>query len=122
MNLQVAPLASIYELNTGLLLNCLDGLTDAEAQPDSLAGGQRSPASRSRRVEPRGVGRAQRAPVSSGDRTRLGMIAFLAQHDSYHLGQIAFIRRHWVSRRCPMPAIQYRQQLPSSEQEHPAHS
>ena len=27
------------------------------------------------------------------DTTRLGMIAFLAQHDSYHLGQIAFIRR-----------------------------
>ena len=27
------------------------------------------------------------------DTTRLGMIAFLAQHDSYHLGQIAFLRR-----------------------------
>lgn len=28
-----------------------------------------------------------------GDSTRLGMIAFLAQHDSYHLGQVAFLRR-----------------------------
>ena len=28
-----------------------------------------------------------------GDSTRLGMIAFLAQHDSYHLGQMAFLRR-----------------------------
>lgn len=28
-----------------------------------------------------------------GDTTRLGMIVFLAQHDSYHLGQIAFLRR-----------------------------
>jgi uncharacterized damage-inducible protein DinB len=28
-----------------------------------------------------------------GDSTRLGLIAFLVQHDSYHLGQIAFLRR-----------------------------
>jgi uncharacterized damage-inducible protein DinB len=27
------------------------------------------------------------------DTSRLGMIAFLVQHDSYHLGQIAFLRR-----------------------------
>jgi phytoene synthase len=27
------------------------------------------------------------------DTTRLGMVTFLAQHDSYHLGQIGFIRR-----------------------------
>ena len=27
------------------------------------------------------------------DTTRLGMVAFLVQHDSYHLGQIGFIRR-----------------------------
>jgi uncharacterized damage-inducible protein DinB len=28
-----------------------------------------------------------------GDSTRLGLIAFLAQHDSYHLGQVGFLRR-----------------------------
>jgi uncharacterized damage-inducible protein DinB len=27
------------------------------------------------------------------DTSRLGLIAFLAQHDAYHLGQIGFIRR-----------------------------
>jgi uncharacterized damage-inducible protein DinB len=27
------------------------------------------------------------------DPSRLGMIAFLTQHDSYHLGQLAFLRR-----------------------------
>jgi len=27
------------------------------------------------------------------DGTRLGMIAFLVQHDSYHVGQMAFLRR-----------------------------
>jgi uncharacterized damage-inducible protein DinB len=27
------------------------------------------------------------------DSTRLGMIAFLTQHDSYHVGQAAFLRR-----------------------------
>src|SRR5919112_3009385 len=39
MDPQVAPLAAIYELNTDLLLNCLDGLTDAEAQRRLEAGG-----------------------------------------------------------------------------------
>jgi uncharacterized damage-inducible protein DinB len=29
----------------------------------------------------------------SGDSSRLGLIAFLVQHDSYHLGQIAFLRK-----------------------------
>ena len=34
---------------------------------------------------------ADRFPLADG--TRLGMIAFLVQHDSYHLGQMAFLRR-----------------------------
>jgi uncharacterized damage-inducible protein DinB len=34
---------------------------------------------------------AHRFPID--DHTRLGMIAFLVQHDSYHLGQIGFLRR-----------------------------
>jgi uncharacterized damage-inducible protein DinB len=34
---------------------------------------------------------AHRFPVS--DPSRLGMIAFLTQHDSYHIGQLAFLRR-----------------------------
>ena len=28
-----------------------------------------------------------------GDSSELGMIAFLAQHDSYHIGQMGFLRR-----------------------------
>jgi uncharacterized damage-inducible protein DinB len=32
-----------------------------------------------------------RFPLADG--TRLGMIAFLVQHDSYHVGQMAFLRR-----------------------------
>ncbi len=39
MDPQVAPLALLYELNTDLLLNCLDGLTDAEAQRRLESGG-----------------------------------------------------------------------------------
>jgi uncharacterized damage-inducible protein DinB len=27
------------------------------------------------------------------DTSRLGLIAFLTQHDSYHIGQLAFLRR-----------------------------
>jgi uncharacterized damage-inducible protein DinB len=34
---------------------------------------------------------AHRFPVP--DPTPLGMLAFLAQHDSYHVGQVAFLRR-----------------------------
>jgi uncharacterized damage-inducible protein DinB len=34
---------------------------------------------------------AHRFPLA--DSTLLGLIAFLAQHDSYHLGQLAFLRR-----------------------------
>ena len=37
-----------------------------------------------------------------GDSTRLGLIAFLVQHDSYHLGQIAFLRRQLAK-----PAMSY---------------
>src|SRR5918995_696602 len=39
MESQVAPLAALYDLNTDLLLNCLDGLSDAEAQRRLEAGG-----------------------------------------------------------------------------------
>ena len=151
MELQLAPLALLYELNTDLLLNCLDGLTDEEAQRRLEAGGNSvtflashltdtrhflvarlghplpNPLARyladvrsideirelpsleeirpawlavsahlqavlneltpSELAEPK----IHRFPLE--DSTRLGLITFLAQHDSYHLGQIAFIRR-----------------------------
>jgi uncharacterized damage-inducible protein DinB len=32
-------------------------------------------------------------PIKGGE-TRLGCLAFLVQHDSYHLGQVALLRRH----------------------------
>jgi hypothetical protein len=28
------------------------------------------------------------------DRTRLGALTFLTQHDSYHIGQLALLRKH----------------------------
>lgn len=151
MDPQVTPLASVYDLNTDLLLNCLDGLTDAEAQRRLEAGGNSvtflaghltdsrhflvtrlghplpNPLARyladvrsieeirelpsleeirsawqsvsghlqsvlaeltpSELAEPN----VHRFPLD--DSSRLGMVAFLAQHDSYHLGQIAFLRR-----------------------------
>jgi uncharacterized damage-inducible protein DinB len=151
MDPQVAPLAALFELNTDLLLNCLDGLTDAEAQRRLEAGGNSvtflaghladsrhflvarlghplaNPLARYL-ADVRSIEEIRELPslaelrtgwqaVSSHlqgvlteltpseltepnvhrfpleDSTRLGMIAFLAQHDSYHLGQIAFIRR-----------------------------
>lgn len=39
MNPAVAPLAAILDLNTDLLLNCLDGLSEAETQHRLQGGG-----------------------------------------------------------------------------------
>ncbi|MBS1241632.1 MAG: hypothetical protein H6R40_1059 [Gemmatimonadetes bacterium] len=38
-----------------------------------------------------------------GDRTTLGSVAFLVQHDSYHLGQVSLLRRAFG-----LPAMSYR--------------
>ena len=151
MDPQLAPLAALYNLNTDLLLNCLDGLSEAEAQRRLEAGGnsvtflaahltdtrhflvtrlghplpnplaryladvrsideiQELPSLEEIRTAWQAVsahlqsvladlsptelaeGNVHRFPLE--DSSRLGMIAFLAQHDSYHLGQVAFIRR-----------------------------
>lgn len=151
MNAQVAPLHGILELNTDLLLNCLDGLSDEEALRRLPGGGnsiaflaahltdsrhylaQRlghplaNPLSRflaeassiedivewpsleEQREWWLGISRhlgdvlaartdedlrrtdVHRFPMS--DSTELTLISFLSQHDSYHLGQIAFLRR-----------------------------
>jgi uncharacterized damage-inducible protein DinB len=151
MDPQVAPLATLFELNTDLLLNCLDGLTDAEAQRRLEAGGNSvtflaSHLTDSRHFLVARLGRPATNPLAryladvrsiddisewpsleeirqawsavsshlltvlgdlsaseladshvhrfpTSDSTRLGMIAFLVQHDSYHLGQIALLRR-----------------------------
>lgn len=151
MEPQVAPLAALYDLNTDLLLNCLEDLTDAEAQQRLTAGGNSMTFLASHLVDSRHflVGRlghplpnplaryladvrsieeirdlpaldeirpawlevsahlqgvldgltvsqleetnVHRFPLE--DKSRLGMITFLIQHDSYHLGQVAFLRR-----------------------------
>jgi uncharacterized damage-inducible protein DinB len=147
----VTPLASLFDLNTDLLLNCLEGLSDDEGQRRLEAGGNSvtflaSHLTDSRHflvarlghpltnplahylVDVRSIDDIQSLPTleeirpawlavsahlqsvlaeltprelaepnSHGfplsDSSRLGMVAFLVQHDSYHLGQIAFLRR-----------------------------
>jgi uncharacterized damage-inducible protein DinB len=151
MEPEVAPLAALYTLNTDLLLNCLDDLTDAEAQQRLAAGGNSVTFLASHLVDSRHflvtrLGRPLPNPLARfladvrsieeirdlppledirsawlevsahlytvldsltadelrepnahkfpiGDKSRLGMITFLIQHDSYHLGQVAFLRR-----------------------------
>jgi uncharacterized damage-inducible protein DinB len=151
MEAPVAPLARLYELNTDLLLNCLDGLTDDEAQRRLEAGGNSItflaghltdsrhflvarlghplPNPLARYIaDVRSIDEIREWPtleelrsallrVSAHlqqilseltaadleepnvhrfpleDSTRLGLIAFLLQHDSYHLGQVGFLRR-----------------------------
>jgi uncharacterized damage-inducible protein DinB len=151
MEPQLAPLASIFDLNTDLLLNCLDGLSDAEAR-ERLAGGGNSITflaahlTDTRHFLAARMGQPLRNPmvrylaearsiediaewpslaeIRSGwcqvsahlksafnassaadlarqnthrfpisDASQLGMIAFLVQHDAYHVGQMAFVRR-----------------------------
>jgi uncharacterized damage-inducible protein DinB len=151
MDPQVRSLAILYDLNTDLLLNCLEGLSDSESQKRLEAAGNSitflaSHLTDSRHfllarlghILPNPLARyladvrsiddikewpsleqirsawlavsehlqtvlsgltpaelaepnAHRFPIE--DTSRLGMIAFLVQHDSYHLGQIGFIRR-----------------------------
>ena len=151
MEPRLAPLAAILDLNTDLLLNCLDGLSDAEGRERLLGGGNTvtflaahltdtrhflaarighpldNPIARyldgARRFEEvrewpaldeiRAAWRRIAVHLQSalatltesdlrrpnvhrfplGDTTQLGMVAFLVQHDTYHLGQVAFLRR-----------------------------
>ena len=151
MEPQLIPLAELYDLNTDLLLNCLDGLTDTEAQHRLEAGGNSitflaEHLTDSRHFLVARLGHSLPNPVAryladvrsiediaewptldevrsawlavsahlqnvlSGltaselaepnvhrfplnDSSRLGMVTFLVQHDSYHLGQVGFMRR-----------------------------
>jgi uncharacterized damage-inducible protein DinB len=151
MEPRLAPLAAILDLNTDLLLNCLDGLSDADGR-ERLPGGGNTvtflaahltdsrhflatrighplenplapclegarrfeevrewPALEEIRAAWRRIAVHLQAALAKltesdlrrsnvhrfplGDTTQLGMIAFLVQHDSYHLGQVAFLRR-----------------------------
>jgi uncharacterized damage-inducible protein DinB len=151
MELQVAPLARLFDLNTDLLLNCLEGLTDAEAQLRLEAGGNSITFLAGHLTDTRHflvarLGRTLANPLAGyladvrsiedirewpsldeitpawlavsahlqsvlaeltpaelteanthrfplDDTTRLGLVAYLVQHDSYHLGQVGFLRR-----------------------------
>jgi uncharacterized damage-inducible protein DinB len=151
MDPRVAPLATILDLNTDLLLNCLDGLSQEQAQHRLDGGGNSviflaAHLADSRHFLAARLGRPLSNPLSRyladaqsiedigewpsleeirrawlavsahlrevlpalgavelarekthkfpvPDSTPLGMIAFLTQHDSYHVGQAAFLRR-----------------------------
>jgi uncharacterized damage-inducible protein DinB len=151
MEPQLAPLAAILDLNTDLLLNCLDGLSEVEAQTRLPGGGNSVTFLAAHLTDTRHflgtrighplvnplacyladarsieqilawpslgeirsawlavsahLGSALAASTAAdlaqpnvhrfplADRTQLGLIAFLVQHDSYHVGQLAFVRR-----------------------------
>ena len=160
MDLRVQPLAAILKLNTRLLLNCLEGLSDEAARvrhasgvnsvtfiaahvTDSryfllrtLGGALENPLSRfldkaktineitewppldavrtawkdvSAALDTQ-LGTATADDLSASvdarfpgvERTRLGALTFLVQHDSYHLGQLALLRKP-----AGLPAMSY---------------
>jgi uncharacterized damage-inducible protein DinB len=151
MDPRVTPLAAIFDLNTDLLLNTLDGVSESESHQRLEGGGNSiaflashltdtrhflasrlghplpNPLSRfladARSIDeirawatldqvraawlsisahvqitldaltPDDLARPNLHRFPLADTTALGLITFLAQHDSYHLGQAAFIRR-----------------------------
>ena len=150
MHPSVIPLAAVFRLNTELLLNCLDGVSEAEARRQPEGRGNHfafivahlvdmryylaavlgapldnplTPYLGSARtmadvVELPSLGElescweavsahlavlierldtaqlAQAAkPLPGSDGTTLGNLAFMAQHESYHLGQLGLLRR-----------------------------
>ena len=161
MDPRVKPLAEILRLNTRLLVNCLDGLTDQSAQVRHGEGVNSATfiaahVADSRFYLLRTLGGARDNPLSvyldkassideitelpsldsirdawSGvsadldavldaataeelelpvkarfpgvDATRLGALTFLVQHDSYHVGQLALLRKP-----AGLPAMSYR--------------
>ena len=156
----IAPLAAIYELNTDLLVNCLEGVADdaARRRPEGGANSLAFVAAHladSRHFLTGRLGRALPNPLTPyladartiddvaslptleeirtawlavsehlrgvlesldeaalappqvhrfpfADTTPLGLVGFLAQHDSYHVGQAAFLRRQ-----LGLPAMAY---------------
>jgi len=151
MSPRAAPLGALLRLNTHLLLNCFDRVTDDQAaervvpQVNSMAflvahlidtrhellsilGGSRENPVRTHLANARGIDdvvdlpalpellRAWREVAAAieerlatlddvmldapsgrrfpgGDPSTLGALAFLVQHDSYHIGQLAMLRR-----------------------------
>jgi uncharacterized damage-inducible protein DinB len=151
MDPQVVPLHAMLELNTDLLLNCLDGLSDEQAFRRLEGGGNTiaflaAHLTDTRHFLAQRLGHALPNPLSRylaqassiediaewpslaeqrqwwravsrhvcdvvaartaedlrrpnlhrfpmGDSTELSLIAFLVQHDSYHIGQMGFLRR-----------------------------
>lgn len=147
----LVPLAAMLDLDTELLLNCLDGLSDEEARRRLPGGGNSMAYLAAHLADTRyhlaaRLGRAIENPLSRyladaraiddvrewptldelrqawlvvsahlaavldafdagdlaapeparfpiRDGTRLGMLTFLVQHDAYHVGQLAFLRR-----------------------------
>ena len=161
MDQRVQPLAAILRLNTRLLVNCLDGLTDETAQARHGSGVNSAAfiaahMTDSRFYLLRTLGETRDNPLSvyldkknsieeitefpsldlirdawtgvsvaldnvleaatteeldvevkarfpGVDATRYGALTFLVQHDSYHLGQLALLRKP-----AGLPAMSYR--------------
>lgn len=167
MDRGLRPIADIFALNTDLIVNCLDGVTEAQANQRLVGGGNSiafllahltdarhyvaslvgAPVDNpleSTLAEARSIEDVEKLPPLSElqtawisisrhltatfeglDRSELAQpteqsfpiagekvvdaIAFLAQHDSYHVGQIAFIRRQ-----LGLPGMHYERAGPNS--------
>jgi uncharacterized damage-inducible protein DinB len=126
MDSRIAPLAEILRLNTTLFRNCLDGLSDEQADPlapyldgrqslDELA---KLPAlaeiqaawtkaahllrDRLAALTPADLDGPSGAKFPLFNGTVLATLTFLVQHDSYHVGQLSLLRKY-----CGLPAMRF---------------
>jgi uncharacterized damage-inducible protein DinB len=74
----LAEIRTEWERSASVLADRLDSLTETDLHEEAKA----------------------RFPI--GDATVLGLIAFMVQHESYHIGQLALLRKHYG-----FPAMRY---------------
>ena len=125
MDPRVVPLAMILQLNTRLFRNCLDGLTEEQASlrpsdttnsavfvaahlADSrffllCALGAERPTPLARYLDGRrSIDEVDQNPPLDVIATAWGVLTFLVQHDGYHVGQLALLRKY-----AGLPAMKY---------------
>jgi uncharacterized damage-inducible protein DinB len=132
MDSRVVALADILRLNTKLFRNCLDGLTDEQGgtRPSATTNSAAFIAAHvadarfyllkaigEERIAWTEVSHAIRDRLEvltaadldasfgsrfPGQHTVLGVLTFLVQHDSYHVGQLALLRKY-----AGLPAMRY---------------
>ena len=108
MHASIRPLHEQLTLNTDLLLNCIADLSEDDwvrrptDHTNSIAFLAAHLAGSLEKVKGENLEAESEVPFPVGDRTVLGNVIFLLHHDTYHIGQIAILRKQFG-----YPAMKY---------------